>query len=402
MPGLVRIPVNNPEPNQSTVSPDLGIQNDGSANQGAWLVDQEGGIDDGSPYFYDYLLDWSGPGGHSYISGFNYRFAPFGRHDVSSNSIVIAGCSANTQSINPPIVNDPVTAIWYIFYLLADETAEPGDLYYIFWGDQGSPDPPQDDPDQIYWFHTADVSGGMPGQEGDPMTHAIIFLMPYSNRQDAPPIPDNRSGDLGLGFWAYPYLTAPIWGFRFPEYTTRNKPAPLYQAFDVSDPSKCRLAADNDSYLTFTGNNLAVMVYMLDSLGNWYGSGFEPVLDQSQYWYIGLANSLKIRTDDPNLYISGATAVDLEMLPTITYLYDGDYNADKNWCAVLFKQGSNFVVRVYRVDWTVEENNITIVDTTDPIPGNPIALDVDYTNFRIHVLAEYGGQIEATVFEYTP
>ena len=76
-----------------------------------------------------------------------------------------------------------------------------------------------------------------------------------------------------------------------------------------------------------------------------------------------------------------------------------------NWLAVVFDNGDNtWVVKVYKVDWSVAAltDLITeVIDTTDVFPGTPIAIDVDYINFQIHVLADNGGTIEATVFEYT-
>jgi hypothetical protein len=38
----------------------------------------------------------------------------------------------------------------------------------------------------------------------------------------------------------------------------------------------------------------------------------------------------------------------------------------------------------------------------DPIPGTPLAVDVDPVKFEIHVLTQDGSNIEATVFDYTP
>jgi hypothetical protein len=407
VPGMIGMTVDNPAPNQSTATPDLGIQNDNAGAEGAWMVDQQGGIAEGSPLFYDYKLDWSAPGGHAYSSRFTYNFCPMGRHDVSNNGIVIAGCSANENQMNPPVVNDPFTAIWYLSYLKADETAAAGDLHYATWGDQGTTDPPVDDPDVEPWFRTVDVSGGMPGQAGDPLANSVIFLMPYSHLAGAPAIAEDDSGNLNIGFWQYPFLTSGhIYSLPFPDYTTDELPAPIFEAFDVSDAGNCRIGADTDSYLTFDSalEGTATMVYMLDSLGNWYGTGFQIDWTAGQFYYMPLVNSLKIRVEDAEFYIDGATAVDLEMLPTITVLEGGDYTLDKNWCAVLFDDNAgNFIVRVYRVDWSAAAGEeLSIVDTTDPLPGTPIALDVDYINFRIHVLAKVGSTFKATVFQYTP
>jgi len=404
VPGQIRIPVDDPVPNQSTATPDFGIQNDDAGNEGCWIVDQEGGISEGSPYFVDYLLDWSGPGGDAYPSGFNYNFAPFGRHDASSNGIALFGCSANTNQINPPYHNDPLTCIWYLSYLMDDETAVQGDLYFVTWGDEGSEDPPEDDPDEEPWFHTMDVSGGLPASQDFILADSPTFLMCYSHEAGAPPILEEESGDLNLGFWGYPYLQSPsvIYRLGFPEYTTDNLPAPLFQAFDVSDPSKCRLASDSDSYLTFDPEleGIAIMCYMLDSEANWYGTGYQLDWDAGMFYYIGLGNSLKIRPGD-DMYVEGGTAVDLEMLPVMTVLREGEFEDHGNWCAVVFDMGGSYVVRVYRIDWTGElENALSVIDTTDPIEGTPLALDVDPWNFTIHVLADNGGTIEATVFDY--
>ena len=217
---------------------------------------------------------------------------------------------------------------------------------------------------------------------------------------------DARSGDLSVGFWAYPFLASnQIWRIVLPNFTTETKPSPPDLAFDVSDPTKCRIAADTDSYLTFdqTVPSTATMIYMLDSLGNFYGGGFQVInWDTGAHSYITLADTIKIRTDDATYYIPGATAVDLEMLPTIVALNGGDPGPDKNWCAVLFDDhAGHFIVRVYRIDWPGNPA-LTIVDTTDPMVGTPLSLDVDPVNFRIHVLAKVGGTIKATVFRYIP
>jgi hypothetical protein len=405
VPGMIGKIVDNPEPNQSTVQPDLGIQNDGTGNEGAWMCDQEGDGDN-TMMFFDYLLNWSGPGGHAYPSGFNFNFAPFGHHDVSGNGVVIHGCSANTESINPPIVNDPMTGIWYISYLLEDE-ADPGALYMVTWGDQGTVDPPSDDPDVAPWYHTADASGGLPGWQGTVLDNVLNWLMCFSNEPGAPdPLPEDL-GDLNIGIWAYPYVSTDIiYRLGFPEYTTDLDP-PFYQAFDVTDPTKMRIATDTDSYITFGGDydDLMIGVNMIDSLSHVYCSAFQLDWEAGMFGYIGLDNTIKIFEDDP-LYIEGGTAVDLEMLPTTTVLYEQDWEQGFNWLAVLYDDGAGgWVVRVYHVNWTEADlaDVVQTVDTTDPIAGTPLAIDCDDINFTMHVLYEDGGgAIRATVFDYTP
>lgn len=399
VPGQTGIAVD-PEPNQSTAMPDLGIQNDGAGAEGAWMVDQEGGTGDGSPIFYDYLLDWSGPGGNEYFSNFNYNFAPMGRHDVSANSIAIFGSSANTNQIAPPVLNDPITCIWYVSYLQADEIASPGDLFTVTWGDEGEGDPPGDDPDLQPWYHTMDTSGGMPGQDGDDAAFTQVWLMGFSEEPGAP-IPDDE-GELNVGYWIYPYLSSSIYRLPIPTFTSDLDP-PVFQAFDVSDKSKVRLAADNDSYFTFdqTLPTSLISIVMISSMADIYVSAVQLDEAGGQFSYIGLQNCYKMFPDDA-LYYDGGTAIDAEFIPRVTWTEQAE--GETNWVAVLFDTGSgSWVVKVYKVDWGVADlvDLLSEIDTTDPLPGSPLALDVDFTNHTIHVLADDGGQIKATVFNYT-
>lgn len=376
------------------------------------MVDQEGGISEGSPYFYDYLLDWSAPGGNGYPSGFNYSFAPLGRHDVSGSSTAILGSSANTAQMNPPIVNDPLTAIWYLSYLLADEDALPGDLFTFMFGDTGSVDPPQDDPDNVPWYHIMDSAGGLPATHTELIANDAVAIAIYSQEPGAPD-PESLgmpgqydSGDLVTVLRQYPFQDpgSNIYWWGLHDWTTDNQPAPVFQAFDVSDPSRCRLTADTDSYLV-TGwvdpsEDFAVPLYMIDSSGNWYGTLFEMEYSEMRVHYLIWDAIPMMRPDDDpdDLYLDGATMIDLEVLPS----HDQGLE-DLNWCAVLYDDGAgNFVVRVYFIDWTVSEDRISIIDTTDPIPGTPLAIDVDAVNFVIHVLADNAGTIEGTTFDYTP
>jgi hypothetical protein len=269
-----------------------------------------------------------------------------------------------------------------------------------------------DDPDVEPWFYTADACGGIVVGEnsGFKMENAFTWLMTYSHNAGAPVPEDARKGDLNFGYWPYPYVeqgqAGNIARMFFPDWTTDMDP-PVFNAFDVSDPPKCRLAADTDPYVSAeypSGSGdvyYLTVVNMLDSLGNFYSTFCTDDYDPG-WLYLPLQYALTIRNTADPLYFEGGTAVDLETLPTITVLKGGDYEAEKNWTAVLFDDGAGgWVVRVYRIDWTVASDQITIVDTTDPISGTPIAIDVDNVNFTIHVLYEDGGAFKATVFNYT-
>jgi hypothetical protein len=227
--------------------------------------------------------------------------------------------------------------------------------------------------------------------------------MPYSHEAGHPPWLPDEEGDLNIGWWQYPYISGgAIYRLPFPDYTNDLDP-PVFQAFHVEDQSVLRIAADNDSYLTFddTLPSLATLIYMLDSLGNLYCSGYQLDLVGGQFYYIGLGNSEKLFTTE-DLYVDGGLAVDLEMLPTITYLYEQDWEQGNNWLAVLYDVGTEWMVRVYAVDWQADlGDRLSIIDDTEMYPGEPLAIDVDGVNFTIHVIADVGGDIKATVFDYT-
>jgi hypothetical protein len=351
--------------------------------------------------FYDYAIDYSAPGGNAYPSGFNFNFAPMGYHDVSSNGITISGSTVNTNQLAPPDFNDPPTCIWYMSYILADEVAVAGDLYTVQWGDEGTPDP-----DAVPWFQILDTSGGTTAGQVDETSNAMMNIMGYSDTAGGPPPAAGDEGDLYVGYWRYPFLSSGnIYRLGIPSYTTDLQP-PVFEAFDVSDKSVIRLATDTDSYLTFDTAlpNLTTLVYMIDSVGTIYGTGVQLDEANSQFYYIGLPNSMKIFDGDAE-YVTGGTAVDLEMLPRITYSGGAPFTEELNWLAVVFDMGDNtFVIRTYGFDWTsatFPDDVIFVQDTTDPVTGTPLAIDVDNVNFEIHVLCQNGSNFETNVFNYT-
>ncbi len=408
IPGQIGMPID-PAPNQSTYVPDLGIQNDGAGNEGAWYIDQEGGVPL-SPIFSDYALDWSGPGGNAYESGFNYRPAPFARHDVDAQGVAINGIFGSTTQDSPPHINDPYTGFWYRSYLIADGTYLPGDLAIQIVGDWA--EPPETDPDERPWAHFLDLDSGMPGTQGE-IADDILAIGKWSTIEGAPE-PESLgmpgqydNGGLIIGLRQFPY-DGSLWSWNFPDWTTDNTPAPVDQAFDVTDVMKCRLAADNDSYLT-TGwvdppEDLACPLYMIDAGGNFYATLFEMQYSEGSVWYLMWEGVYRLRPlfDPLDLYLDDCTMVDLAMIPTVTYLYEGDYLQGMNWLAIIYDDGAGgTILVVYHMDWTVEDI-MSIVEIEDSIPGTPLAVDVDSVNFEIHVMTDNGGTIEATVYDYTP
>ena len=406
-----------PMPNQSSYTPDLGIQNDGAGAEGAWTMDNEGGMPTG-PVHQDFTLDWSGPGGNAF-QVWNFLIAPFNRFDVGGLAgCVISGLSANTDSFDPPWINDPPTGMWWQAYITADGTHVPGDGVLNIIGDTGSD--PDEDPDDRPWGHWMDLSSGQYGGEsGWSLDNDLIACGKWSTLPGAP-IPEDcgvpgqyDNGGLTVAIRQYPFddPSSGLYSWNFPDWTTDNTPAPVDQAFDVTDPDKCRLAADTSSYL-ISGwidppEDLACPMYMLDSGGNFYATFFELELSAGMVHFIAWSSVIRIRPDwdDLDLYLDDAIMVDLEMIPTIQWLYEGLWELGPNWLAVIYEtDGGETVLRIYNTDWSAEtlEEVITILETEDPIPGTPLAVDVDPANFEIHVLTLNGGNVEATVYDYTP
>lgn len=407
----------NPAPNQSGYTPDLGIENDGAGAEGAWVMDNEGGMPNG-PLYYDYTLDWSGPGGNAFQS-ISFLLAPYNRFDVAGlGGVVISGLSANTDQFDPPFINDPGTGFWYNAYIKDDESHVASELVLNLIGDFGTD--PTPDPDARPWCHWMDISSGeYGGDTGWSLDNDVLAIGKWSTIAGAPDpeslgVPGQYdSGDLMTGIRMYPFddPSSGLYSWGMADWTNENQPAPVDQAFDVSDPDKVRLAADTSSYLQ-TGwvdppTDLACPLYMIDATGNFYGTLFELDLDLGQVWMLNWSSVIRIRPqfDDLDLYLDDCTMVDLEMIPTIKYLYEGDWSQGPNWLAVIYEDAdSNTILRIYNADWAAAslEEVITINQTLDPIPGAPLAVDVDPTNFEIHVLTQVGSNIEATVFDYTP
>ena len=89
------------------------------------------------------------------------------------------------------------------------------------------------------------------------------------------------------------------------------------------------------------------------------------------------------------------TPVDIECMNA-----SAEYDIEHNWIAILEEVPEGFIVQMMQFDLSTSE--ITLVATSDPLPGIPMSLDVDDHNFKIHVLAEYEDVIEATRFTYEP
>lgn len=146
---------------------------------------------------------------------------------------------------------------------------------------------------------------------------------------------------------------------------------------DDEDPLIMRLAVDD----TIFGQLDHMRFYILDSAGE-----VEIVNVRAQADPYNLVGTITEFTGTP---------VDIECLNA-----SEEFSVTFNWVAVLQDVEDGFIVQLMQFD---EDTGDTVpVATSDPIPGKPLSIDVDDANFKIHVLAEYGGDIEATRFDYVP
>lgn len=82
-------------------------------------------------------------------------------------------------------------------------------------------------------------------------------------------------------------------------------------------------------------------------------------------------------------------AVDICMMPASEFGLD-----TWNWLTVLVDNGHGWFVKIYSLDFIGPDPEnpelvITVVHTTDLLPGTPYAIDVDNFDMELHVLYYY-------------
>ena len=160
-----------------------------------------------------------------------------------------------------------------------------------------------------------------------------------------------------------------------------------------------RLAADDSSGLVAGNYQTPVHGwYIMDSLGRVHTTF--TFSDADGNWYIPYDDMFL--GDGGSLGISfGGPAVDIVVMPAREYGY-----SDWNWLCVLVDTGSDWVMKVYNMDYIGEDPEnpeliVTEVFSSTPQPGEPCAIDGDNHDFELHILAQTGIIYGVTVWQYS-
>jgi hypothetical protein len=158
---------------------------------------------------------------------------------------------------------------------------------------------------------------------------------------------------------------------------------------DDTDPREHRLGVDDNSgtyFTTHSETDYAEFFYWVDNQ-NYLHMAIVEFDDPIDFIYVAAAT-------DSNW---GGQLVDVEVAPA----YTGTEWSPYGWSCVLIDKGNNtWTVMTLLWDLSGTELEVYVLDETDPLPGIPVALDVDNTDFELHVLALDGTTIEATVFKW--
>ena len=244
-----------------------------------------------------------------------------------------------------------------------------------------------------------DVSTGIIGFDGSENGQdANVYFVDGYSTIDGNPDPDNPIPDDGAYYvhdWLWPYWVpdGPLPAFALSIFGISardpNNPGPIKDF----EPRNQRLGVDDNTGVYLTGINPG-----------------HPPTDWAEFFYIldnaGMLHMLITEFQYPSqtIYVAGmppetwqGTAIDVEVAPAFTYTDWSPWG----WSEVLIDKGNGtWVVMTLLWDPTQNPPVVYVIDITDPLPGTPLALDVDNTDFELHVIAGVGEKVQATVFEW--
>ena len=363
--GQTRVVLSSPAPYQSGQNPDLAVFSAGTDNSSRGEICNQ----TGTPTFYKYN------DGYTATTGTGWAFpdaapGPIHKFDVLPDGSKAFVTLAGTSPWNPPTINDPQQSIFGAL----NNTTGAGTL--LFFGDSGNPDP-----DKVPWSCAVDFSCGVPGGTED--TRAYLL----SVRSAVAGNPGTPDGNIAVSYWDTPYNNS-VPGWLLP-ISTQGGGSGLV---DDTNPLSMALAADDATNLAF-GTEPTTALWILDSIGR-----IQPVV-------IGWTDGSVAYVKPPltSTQYGSRKPVDVSIANAKAFGY-AVTNPGFNWLAVLLdNQDGTWSVGVWEYCYTAgPPATFTQIDITDPLPGTPMSIDVDGHDFEIHVLSQYSGNTEATVFRYTP
>jgi len=371
-PLLTQIALTSPEPNHQAQPADIALFSGGDDTSFGEISE-----DDGSDItFQAYLDDYSG------VAALNWAYpnyaSPLHKFDVLPDGSYVFVTSASDISFPNDSVNDPMHCA---FAAVNNANGEFSDGFWHLYGDGGAP--PDPDPDALSWKQLVDFSCGVPGGIDDTMAYHLAV------HSDDPSNPVAHDGDIIVGGWQTPYDNTGL-NYMFLNVSTQGGGLGYV---DDTAPDSMAIAVDDNTELGL-GGFAAFSMWILDSQSIVHS--FIVSYDAEDVAY--MADQL----DDGEYGIYG-TPVDVE----VANAKDFDYQVTDpgfNWlCALLDNGDGTWSVGVWEMNYMGDPDPFfAFIDVTDPIDGTPMAIDVDPVDFEIHVLADNGGTVELTVFEYVP
>jgi len=371
--GQVQVPFPDVIPDQGTEPPDISVFSDGAVGDSSrGLICTQTDTSDITFSLYDdaysspVLLDWTYP---------NFAI-PIHKFDVATNGLYAFVVNANPESFPNETVNDPFYCAFNAVSV-ADGTSASGSWH--LYGDTGDPDP-----DAAPWRRVVDVSSGVTGGIDDSTFFYLTVIA------DHPDQPQPHDGNILISLWFEPYSTD-IEGFD-------NRLVPLSTQgggdgyVDDTNPASMAFAVDDDSGLAFD-DDAAPAYWVLGSDGRITSILLAPASGS----YFTIPDQLGADQ------FGTAIPVDIECAPAKEFDYSVSDPNPFNWICVLLDNGDGtWSVGVWECDFLADPIVYHLIDITAPITGTPMALDVDGTDFEIHVVSENAGVLQTTVFEYIP
>jgi len=367
IPGQTRILLD-PSPDQGDQDEDIMVFSAGTDESRGEIVDE---TDDST--FWKFEDDYSATTGTSW--GYESYALPLHKFDVSLDGLWTFVANANIESFPNDQVNDPM----FCAYSCCDNSnGDFSDALWHIYADTGDPDL-----DEIPWRRLVDFSCGVPGGIDDTTSYHIAVW----TDEGYEPNPQPHDGNIIIGAWDDPYDGDSL-TFYLLDLSTQGGGQGLV---DDTSPGSMALAVDDNTNLEI-GTEPVAGLWILDSVG----------IVQGVAMAFGSGDVVFVDTQLTSDYYGNSVPVDIEFAPALDFGYEVT-DPGFNWLVALLDNGDDtWSVGVWEINYMEEPVEIVEIDITDPVAGRPIALDVDNTDFEIHVLADNDGTVEATVLNFTP
>lgn len=367
IPGLTGLSPD-PSPDQGDQDEDIMVFSEGTDQSRGEIVDET-----------DNRTFWKFEDAYNATTGTSWEYpefaSPLHKFDVSMDGNWVFVSNANPDSFPNEQVNDPM----FCAYSCCDNSnGDFSDEFWHIYADTGDPDP-----DDIPWRRLVDFSCGVPGGIDDTTSYHMAV---WSN-DGYEPNPQPHDGNIIFGAWDEPYDGDSL-TFYLLDVSTQGGGQGLV---DDTDPGSMALAVDDNTGLLIEDEPVAGL-WVLDSIG----------IVQGIAMAFGSGDVVFLETQLTGDQYGTSIPVDIEFAPALDFGYEVT-DPGFNWLVALLDNGDDsWSVGVWEFNYTADPTEFVLIDITDPLPGHPMAVDVDGTDFEIHVLADNAGTVEVTVLNYTP